>query len=556
MWPRDNVTDLIAFYGDPARDAVEPQLVKVFPPFRMTYEGKVVDDGLSFHRLAAPALERALKRVWDYYGHDQTKLDALGISKTAGTYNKRFISGTERWSNHAFGAAIDINAEENGFNVEGNIPIPMIAAFKAEGARWGGDYRGRTDPMHFEFCQSGEPVRTFEQWLAFYNTPGGATVQPSERTPADVRRRMGQAITLAEARVDDQGRLMVYPLPANDGGGAYEVAGINERYHPVAAAKLKGLVEAGKDAEAKAFVGDYTGAYTDVADAWTSSWGIEFYLRDCVFNRGPTGSAYILQRALLLRGENLGDTGERNNGVDGQVGELTTAAMRRQEGNVDAMLLALRQAREDYEREDVGYRANFWNGLINRFNNALTVARRFHTEQPKGTTTMTDPQPQPPGPQPSPGTATPYNASIEDCLIDMAKAQRPILERYLKSSSPMTDEEKRRLVIMALGGTPPPSSPVLLPPPGAAPAAGTATPPAAPASSPTTVNISAALAGVLASLGLSATGVIGAPVGPDATTTGMLLPLLSMGVGALGIPAPVVSLLGTLFGRLFPAKTP
>ncbi len=177
-WPRDNVTDLIAFYGDPARDAVEPQLVKVIPPFRMTYDGKVLSH-LMFHRLAAPALERALNRVWDYYGRDQAKVDALGISKTAGTYNKRFISGTTRWSNHAFGAAIDINAEENGFNMAGNIPVPMVAAFKAEGARWGGDYRGRTDPMHFEFCQSGEPARTFEQWLAFYGEPSGAAQQPT-----------------------------------------------------------------------------------------------------------------------------------------------------------------------------------------------------------------------------------------------------------------------------------------------------------------------------------------------------------------------------------------
>lgn len=178
-WPRDTQADLIAFYGDPARDAVAPQLVKVMPPFRMTYDGKALSH-LMFHRLAAPALERALQRVWDYYGRDQAKVDALGISKTAGTYNKRFISGTTRWSNHAFGAAIDINAAENGFNMVGNIPIPMVAAFKAEGARWGGDYKGRTDPMHFEFCASGEPARTFEQWLAFYGAPTGAVLETEQ----------------------------------------------------------------------------------------------------------------------------------------------------------------------------------------------------------------------------------------------------------------------------------------------------------------------------------------------------------------------------------------
>lgn len=157
-------------------------------------------------------------------------------------------------------------------------------------------------------------------------------------------------------------------------------------------------------------------------------------------------------------------------------------------------------------------------------------------------------------------TATPYNANIEDCLIELAKAQRPILERYLKAPSALSDEEKRRLVIMALGGTPPPSAPVLIAGPSASVAGATTTgsstpePETKPTTSPTAVNISAALAGVAASLGLSATGVIGAPVGPDATTVGMLLPLISIGASALGIPAPIVSIVSTLLGRMFPSK--
>ncbi len=209
--------------------------------------------------------------------------------------------------------------------------------------------------------------------------PAQVAASPSNaRTPADVKMRMGKAITLAEARRDARGQLAVYQLPANDGGGTYEVAGINDRYHPIEAAKLKAMIEAGRHQEAEDFVGQFTASYTDVADLWTVSWGIEFYLRDCVFNRGPTGAAKILQRALILLGDTVGP-----DGVDGDVGPNTMAAIGRQETNVDAMLTALRQAREDYEREDVGYRANLWNGLINRFNNDLTQARQFHAEQPK-----------------------------------------------------------------------------------------------------------------------------------------------------------------------------
>jgi hypothetical protein len=54
----------------------------------------------------------------------------------------------------------------------------------------------------------------------------------------------------SEARRDKQGNLRVYNLPAADGGGSYEVAGINDRYHPEAASKLKQLIGDGKQQEA------------------------------------------------------------------------------------------------------------------------------------------------------------------------------------------------------------------------------------------------------------------------------------------------------------------
>ena len=186
-WPRDNQADLIRFYGDPGTGAPGKQLVKIVPPFQMYYDGKPLKT-LSFHKKAAPALLAALTQVWEYYGRDQATIDKLGISKTAGTYNPRKVRGSKtKWSNHAYGAAIDINAEQNGFNVAGNIPLPMICAFKAQGARWGGDYKGRKDPMHLEFCDGGEPQRSFEEWLAHYKVkPAIAKPVPALAAPAAV----------------------------------------------------------------------------------------------------------------------------------------------------------------------------------------------------------------------------------------------------------------------------------------------------------------------------------------------------------------------------------
>lgn len=171
-WPKDNQDALLAFYGTPGPD-VERQLVPVVPPFQMYYDGKPIKS-IRFHRKAAPALKAALDEIWEHYGRDQRKIDALGISKYNGAYNPRKVRGSDtKWSNHAYGAAIDINADDNGFGRgHGSIPQPVIDAFKRQGARWGGDYRGRTDPMHFEFCDAtGYPGPSTSKPAKFVDAP-------------------------------------------------------------------------------------------------------------------------------------------------------------------------------------------------------------------------------------------------------------------------------------------------------------------------------------------------------------------------------------------------
>lgn len=155
-WPRDNEAALIAYYGNPGPD-VERQLVKVVPPFQMYYSKKPLKY-LLFHKKAAAALAAALDDIWKASGKSQAKLDHDGVSSTAGTYCCRKIAGSTRWSNHAFGGAIDLDAEHNGFFAgKGTIPDYAIAAFDKVGFRWGGRYSGRTDPMHFEACDDGRP---------------------------------------------------------------------------------------------------------------------------------------------------------------------------------------------------------------------------------------------------------------------------------------------------------------------------------------------------------------------------------------------------------------
>ena len=156
-WPRDNPAELKAFYGDPAKDEVARQLVDVVPPYQMFYEGKPIGR-IPFHRKAAEALKAALNEIWEHCGKEQALIERFGLHRYDGAYNKRLVRGSSsKWSNHAFGAAIDINADENPMGrSKGDMPDFAVRAFKRQGARWGGDYSGRKDPMHFEFCDNGE----------------------------------------------------------------------------------------------------------------------------------------------------------------------------------------------------------------------------------------------------------------------------------------------------------------------------------------------------------------------------------------------------------------
>lgn len=100
----------------------------------------------------------------------------------------------------------------------------------------------------------------------------------------------------SEARRDARGRLQVYRLPAGDGGGAYEVAGINAASHPQEAARLRLMVQSGQYAaaerEAKRYIMEYTQPVADfLQGAGVRSKGVDYYLRDVFMNGAPVARA-------------------------------------------------------------------------------------------------------------------------------------------------------------------------------------------------------------------------------------------------------------------------
>jgi hypothetical protein len=191
------------------------------------------------------------------------------------------------------------------------------------------------------------------------------------------RHAMGKAIVEFEGRYAG-GKLQWYKLPAGDGGGEYEVAGINQRYHPQMAARLKKLIDYGQHAEAEreaaAYIEEYTRGvlrFFPSPEAANTNPHIEFVLRDTAFNRGAKGAATVLQLALGAKP------------VDGVVGPMTHREFARQlefPGSAE-VLKKLTKARETYERNKYAWKTSsrdesskFWRGLSNRWTKCHEVA--------------------------------------------------------------------------------------------------------------------------------------------------------------------------------------
>ena len=110
---------------------------------------------------------RSLRPVEAFAGSDFRSIEADNTS----AFNCRFVDGTSRWSQHAYGRAIDLNPIENpSITAAGTTSHPasrpylertrarpgmlragdaVVRAFAAEGFAWGGSWTGVKDTQHF-----------------------------------------------------------------------------------------------------------------------------------------------------------------------------------------------------------------------------------------------------------------------------------------------------------------------------------------------------------------------------------------------------------------------
>lgn len=77
------------------------------------------------------------------------------IASYDGCFNIRQTRGQDTISTHAYGLAIDLNAKDNPLGSAGTMYPGLIKCFTDADFVWGGSFKDRPDPMHFQYVIEG-----------------------------------------------------------------------------------------------------------------------------------------------------------------------------------------------------------------------------------------------------------------------------------------------------------------------------------------------------------------------------------------------------------------
>ena len=164
-----------------------------------------------------------------------------------------------------------------------------------------------------------------------------------------------------EARKDKQGNPIVYQLPAGDMGGKFEIAGINDRYHPEAFKAISAL-PAEERAEAAA---EYIRSYTAPLVSQLPK-PMQAFAQDMAFNRGLGGAARYIQQGLRSLGQNVA--------VDGKIGPKTLAAINSVQPRALMQAASQAQLNDEYSKAKANpARKALLRGLENRIRNRFST---------------------------------------------------------------------------------------------------------------------------------------------------------------------------------------
>lgn len=187
IYPLGSISKLQDVNFDPGRARVYSLLYNVYGNSKGKIEAQLGNtSGGQFNKenKAAESLNNALKDI-NIASRSNPKVGGF-VYPINGTYNYRYISGTNRLSPHAFGIAVDVkshphdywkwNTRVNGEKRLLSYPIELVEIFERNNFVWGGKW-GHFDILHFEYRPEiiikaryfSDKSKEGEQWYS--NTP-------------------------------------------------------------------------------------------------------------------------------------------------------------------------------------------------------------------------------------------------------------------------------------------------------------------------------------------------------------------------------------------------
>jgi len=164
-----------------------------------------------------------------------------------------------------------------------------------------------------------------------------------------------------EARKDKQGNVQVYKLPAGDMGGNFEVAGINDKYHPDAFKRISSLPAQERAQAAAQYVKEYTSPFVSKLPE-----AVQPFAQDLAFNRGMGGATKYIQQGLNTLGQKVA--------VDGGLGPKTLQAINQVEPKALMRAASQAQLEDEYRMAQRNpARKKFIGGLESRIRNRLAL---------------------------------------------------------------------------------------------------------------------------------------------------------------------------------------
>jgi hypothetical protein len=142
----NGLDEIIAAYGSLDEPHFENKYIVSFDlPYMLRYEGQVVRRSRC-HKVAVDNFVQALRNV-----------EAAGLAdqfvEYNGIYAKRAIRGQSAHpSLHSWGVAIDMGASTHPLGGSAQWPQGIMDAFSSAGFFWGGNFRSRKDPMHWQLA--------------------------------------------------------------------------------------------------------------------------------------------------------------------------------------------------------------------------------------------------------------------------------------------------------------------------------------------------------------------------------------------------------------------